>query len=156
MAGGAQGEQQGPQGKESWGEMMGSLVPSPLPPYPSPPTPSPHPLVRLLEQEDKEVKEKWHLTTQEDSKQTVRRDAERTSAQPPASTPPHLPLNLSAGWGLFSDASVERGQFSSNSADVMFTCPSASICPQGSNRLGATIIRTAARHVLVCCGWIHV
>lgn len=53
MADGALGEQQGPRSKEPWREMIGSPVPLFPPLCHSTPA-----LQRLLEQEDKEVKEK--------------------------------------------------------------------------------------------------
>lgn len=73
------------------GGQLCSFVPSPLPPDHSPPPPLPCPSVRLLEQEDKEMKEKWHFTTWEDPKWAARKVWERIYALSVASTPPPVP-----------------------------------------------------------------
>lgn len=77
------------------------LVLSPVPPHSSPPLPLAHPVVRLLNEEDKEMKEMWHLTTWEEPKCASRKDAERTSPLPPASTlPPDPPSHRGVAWVL--------------------------------------------------------
>lgn len=77
------------------------LVLSPVPPYSSPALPLAHPVVRLLNEEDKETKEMWLLTTWEEPKCASRKDAERTSPLPPASTrPPDPPSHRGVAWVL--------------------------------------------------------
>lgn len=72
----------------------------PVPPYSSLPLPPPHPLVRLLEQEDKEVKEMWLLTTWEDPKCASRRDTEDFCSPPASALPPDPPNHRGVDWGL--------------------------------------------------------
>lgn len=50
-------------GKEPWGKVVDIPVPLSSPLCHPTPLPPPHPLVGLLEQEDKVVKEMWHLAT---------------------------------------------------------------------------------------------
>ena len=129
-----------------WAALSPRSLPSATLPQPTAITTSP--FSRLPELEDKEVKDKWYLTTWEDPKWAARKDAERTSALLLAVTPPPAPPNH---WGVaqvlagFSFLTWAWKENSSVQTVQTWCSPSDSLCLQGSYRLGATVLHTALR-----------